>query len=328
MSASESKIYTLSRAVDTFVKSGDHISLGGFTINRNPMAAVHEIIRQEKTGLHLYAHSNGQALDELVGAGCVRRVEAAYCGNGRFAPTCICFKRKCRNREILVEDYTNYQMALRFLAGSMGVPFLPTRSSLGSDVLCEQGFDERVRAGDPAIPSAKLAVMEDPFADPKSKADRLVLVPAVNPDVTVIHAQRADKHGYAAMEGLTFSDAEQVKAARKVIVTCEEIVDSQIFKGRPETVNIQGFCVDAVVEVPFGAYPTACYRYYDYDPVFLDWYKGMAADPEDFSGYVEEYIKKNRNHEDFMEKALAGKSPAALLADPEKGYSVNIRRKA
>ena len=328
MSASESKIYSLSRAVEVFVKSGDHISLGGFTINRNPMAAVHEIIRQEKRDLHLYVHSNGQALDELVGAGCVNRVEAAYCGNGRFAPTCICFKRKCRNGEILVEDYTNYQMALRFLAGSMGVPFLPTRSSLGSDVLYEQGFDEAIRAGDPVIPSRKVAVMDDPFAEPGTKADRLVLVPAVNPDVTVVHVQKADKHGYAAMEGLTFSDAEQVKAARKVIVTCEEVVDSQVFKDRPETVSIPGFCVDAVVEVPFGAYPTACYRSYDYDPAFLDWYKGMAADPDAFSGYVEEYIKRTRDQEGFMEKALGGKSAAALLADPEKGYSVNIKRKA
>ena len=327
MTESESKIYTLSRAVEAFVKSGDHISLGGFTINRNPMAAVHEIIRQEKTGLHLYVHSNGQALDELVGAGCVHRVEAAYCGNGRFAPTCICFKRKWRNGEILVEDYTNYQMALRFLAGSMGVPFLPTRSSLGSDVLYEQGFDEEIRSCDPALPSKKLAVMEDPFGSPGSEADRLVLVPAVNPTVTVVHAQKADKHGYAAVEGLTFSDAEQVKAARKVIVTCEEIVDSRFFKERPESVCIPGFCVDAVVEVPFGAYPTACYRYYDYDPEFLEWYKGKAADSKGFSGYVEEYIRETRDHDGFMAKALGGKSSAALLADPEKGYSVNIRRK-
>lgn len=328
MTASESKIYSLPTAVETFVKSGDHISLGGFTINRNPMAAVHEIIRQEKKDLHLCAHSNGQALDELVGAGCVQRVEVAYCGNGRFAPTCICFRRKWGNGEILVEDYTNYQMALRFLAGSMGIPFLPTRSSLGSDVLYEQGFDETVRALDPAIPCRKLAVMDDPFAEPETKPDRLVLVPAVNPDLTVIHAQKADVHGYTSMEGLTFSDAEQVKAARKVIVTCEEIVDSQIFKDRPETVNIPGFCVDAVVEVPFGAYPTACYRYYDYDPAFLEWYKDMAADHVNFSGYMAEYIRQTSDHDGFMEKALGGETAAALLADPEKGYSVNLRRKS
>lgn len=328
MDSSDSKIYSLAGAISRFVKSGDHISLGGFTINRNPMAAVHEIIRQKVKDLHLYVHSNGQGLDELVGAGAVRRVEAAYCGNGRFAPTCICFRRACRDGEILVEDYTNHQMALRFLAGSMGVPFLPAMSSAGTDILHQQGFDKEVRNSDPAIPPAKLEVMDDPFARPGAVADRVVLVPAVNPDVTLIHAQKADMYGYTVIEGLTFSDAEQVKAAKKVIVTCEEIVGVESLKKRPQSVAIPGFCVDAVVEVPFGAYPTACYRYYDYDPVFLEWYRKTAAEAETFSDYVNGFIHGTGDHDEYMEKTLAGKGTSVLLADPDKGYSVRIKRKS
>jgi glutaconate CoA-transferase subunit A len=124
------KIMDLAEAVKRYVFDGCHISIGGFTINRNPMAAVYEIIRQGIKNLHVYAHSNGQGVDELVGANCVAKLEIAYGGNGRFAPTCVRFRKAVQQGTLLVEDYTNYQMTLRFLAGAMGVPFLPTRSSL------------------------------------------------------------------------------------------------------------------------------------------------------------------------------------------------------
>ena len=106
------------------------------------MAAVYEIIRQKKRGLHLYAHSNGQGVDELIGGGCVDRLEIAYGGSGRFASTCIRFRKAVESGRLAVEDYTNYQMTLRFMAGAMGVPFLPTRSSLGSDIVNRWGFSE------------------------------------------------------------------------------------------------------------------------------------------------------------------------------------------
>lgn len=117
----------LSTAVRRYVLHGSHISIGGFTINRNPMAAVYEIIRRNTKNLHLYAHSNGQGVDELIGAGCVTKLEIAYAGSGRFAPTCIRFRKVVENGTLVVEDYSNYQMTLRFLAGAMGVAFLPTR---------------------------------------------------------------------------------------------------------------------------------------------------------------------------------------------------------
>ena len=142
MNTETDKVTSLKEAIARYVSDGAHISIGGFTINRNPMAAVYEIIRQKKRNLHLYAHSNGQGVDELVGGGCVAKLEIAYGGSGRFAPTCIRFRKAVENKSIAVEDYSNYQMTLRFLAGAMGVPFLPTRSSLGSDIVDRWGFPQ------------------------------------------------------------------------------------------------------------------------------------------------------------------------------------------
>jgi acyl CoA:acetate/3-ketoacid CoA transferase alpha subunit len=137
------KVMPLKDAIERFVFDGAHISIGGFTVNRNPMAAVYEIVRQRKRGLHVYAHSNGQGVDDLIGGGCVERLEIAYAGTGRFAPTCLRFRREVQAGRLKVEDYSNYQMTLRFAAGAMGVPFLPVRSGMGTDIVRHWGFSLR-----------------------------------------------------------------------------------------------------------------------------------------------------------------------------------------
>ncbi len=320
----ENKVTSLERAVATYVKEGSHLSIGGFTISRNPMAAIHEIIRQKIRNLHIYAHSNGQGLDELIGANTVSRVEIAYSGSGRFAPTCICFKRAVVNSSILVEDYTNFQMALRFLAGAMGVPFLPTYSSLGTDIIEKWGFNENIRQSDPKISSQKLAVVSNPFSDP-DKAEKLVLVPAIHPDVTIIHARMADPAGCTRIEGLTFADVDQAKAARHVIVTCEELVEHGMLNQDSQANQLPGFCVNAVVHVPFGAYPTACYGAYDYDAVFLDDYQRAARKDASLNTFFDQYIFGVKDHRAFLEKACNGRLEQ-ILANPETGYSERMKR--
>ena len=131
----DGKLMTVGDAVERFVHDGDQICVGGFTITRNPMAVAYEIARRRIKDLHLVAHSNGQALDVLVGAGCVRRLDIAYGGNGRFAPTCIRFRKAVERGEVQVEDYTNNMMSLRFLAGALNIPFIPSKSGLGTDVV-------------------------------------------------------------------------------------------------------------------------------------------------------------------------------------------------
>ena len=205
MNVAQNKVMTLREAIGTFVTPGCHLSVGGFTINRNPMAAVYEIIRQKITGLHLYVHSNGQATDELVGGGCVSRLEIAYGGSGKFASTCIRFRKAVQEGTLVVEDYTNYQMTLRFLAGAMGLPFLPCRSSLGTDIVDTWGFSSDMRRDDPRLPDRKLVILDNPFPG-WADTQKVVLVPAINPDVTIVHVQQADKRGNRRIQGLTFSD--------------------------------------------------------------------------------------------------------------------------
>lgn len=320
----QTHVMTLDQAVGTFVKNGSHISIGGFTLNRNPMAAVHEIIRQGIRDLHLYAHSNGQGLDELVGSGTVSAVELAYSGNGRFAPTCLCFRRFATQKRVRVEDYSNFQMALRFAAGAMGVPFLPTFSSLGTDIIEKWGFDTAMRQADPRLSIKKLTLMDNPFSR-SEVPEKLVLVPAIQPDVTLIHAQTADTRGTVRIKGLTFSDVEQAKASRHVIVTCDELVEPGVLNQNPQANQLPSFCVDAVVHVPFGAYPTACYGIYDYDAEFLDLYRDLAGSDARFQNYIREYIVDTGNHAGFLEKAC-GTRIQDILADAETGYSGRIRR--
>lgn len=325
MNTAQTKCVQLQVAIDAYVPDGAHISIGGFTINRNPMAAVYEIIRQRKKNLHLYAHSNGHGADELIGGGCLSRLEIAYGGSGRFAPTCIRFRKAVENGTLPVEDYSNYQMTLRFTAGAMGVPFLPTRSGLGSDIVNRWGFNPEERREDTRLPDEKLIVMDNPFGD-WADTHKLVLVPAINPDVTIIHAQQADPTGLARIQGLPFADVEQAKAARHLIVTCEELLEPGILKEQPDSNQIPPFCVDAVVHVPYGAYPTACYGYYDYDPVYLNRYKETAPDDERHNAYLEDFVFGTRNHKEMIAK-IDSYQLEAIKADKRTGYAVGLDRK-
>ncbi len=325
MGNEQNKVMALSDAVSQYVTHESHISIGGFTINRNPMAAVYEIIRQGIKGLHVYAHSNGQGVDELVGAGCVAKLEIAYAGSGRFAPTCIRFRRSVEDGSLAVEDYSNYQMTLRFLAGAMGIPFMPTRSGLGSSIVETWGFGAAMRASDTGLPDKKIVILENPFGD-WADASRLVLVPAINPDVTLIHVQQADPQGNCRIQGLTFADVEQAKAATTVIVTCEELVTTEKIRTQSDQNQIPSFCVDAVVPIPFGAYPTACFQFYDYDPVYLNHYKEAAQDEERYAAYLQKYILDLRGHEALL-KLVGSKQLAKIKADVRTGYAVGLDRR-
>jgi len=324
MNNRQDKVMGLSEAVDRMVPDASHISIGGFTINRNPMAAVYEIMRQKKKDLHLYAHSNGQGVDELIGAGCVSRLEIAYGGSGRFAPTCVRFRKAVENGRLKVEDYSNYQMTLRFMAGAMGVPFLPTRSGLGTDIIEKWGFANRVRQQDPRLPDKKLVVLDNPFGT-WTETRQVVLVPAIRPDVTILHVQQCDPQGTARIEGLTFADVEQAKAARQVLITCERLVETKTMRQDPDRNQIPFYSVDAVVPIHGGAYPTACYGCYDYDPVYLNQYRIAAGDEKRYQAYLKKNVYAVPNHARLL--GQVGKDRfEALKADPRTGYATGLDR--
>jgi len=325
MNTKDNKVMSLREAIREYVRDGSHISIGGFTINRNPMAAVHEIIRQGIGNLYLYAHSNGQGADELIGGGCVSRLDIAYGGNGKYAATCIRFRKAVQEGTIRIEDYSNFQMCLRFMAGAMGMPFLPTVSSLGTDLVNVWGFSEAERAQDPRMPDKKVVVMENPFGV-WMDTPKVVLVPAIRPDVTILHVQKADKQGTGRIEGLTFADVEQAKSARHVILTCEELVDTTALRRNPDQNNIPFIHVDAVVPVPYGAHPTACYGYYDYDPACLLHYVKCAKDDGLYREYLDKFIHGAKDHEAFIALNGGRERLDRIKADPETGYAVNLAR--
>jgi glutaconate CoA-transferase subunit A len=321
--ADSDKVVSLDDAVRDFVCDGAHVSFGGFTVNRAPMACTYEIIRQSITGLHVYMHSGGQALDALVGAGCVRAVEIAYGANGRFAPTCVRFRKAVERGELLIEDYTNYQMTLRFQAGAMGVPFLPVRSGMGTDIVRQWGFDAEMRRRDARLPNHKLLMLDDPFAE--DEPEQVVLVPAINPDVTVIHAQQADTQGTVRIAGLTFADVEQARAARHVIVTCEELVEPEVLRAEPDRNHVPFFAVDAVVHVPYGAHPTACYGFYDYDARHLNAYRALAVDDAQFAAYLDEYVYGVDGHAEYLER-IGAEALERIRSVPPFGYAPGLTR--
>lgn len=316
------KLMTAQEAVAKFVHDGDQVSLGGFTLSRNPMALVHEIIRQGRKDLYLACHSQGQAMDLLVGAGCVSRMEIAYGGLGRFAPTCIRFRRAVQRGQLALEDYSNYQMSLRFWAGAMGLPMIATKTGLNTDIVGQEGFDPADR-GQGKVPSQKLAVQDNPFAPP---GDKVVLLPALNPDVTLIHVQQVGEDGTVRIKGLSFADLEQARSADRVLITCEQIVPREQIRQDPDQNSLPGFLVDAVVHAPLGAHPTACHYFYDYDPQHLKMYGQMAADDDAFRRYLDQWIYGSRDFNDYLAKL----DPAGLeriKADPILGYAPGLDRR-
>lgn len=316
------RLMGLDEAVSRFVKDGCQLAIGGFTITRNPMAAAYEIVRQRVKDIHLVCHSNGQALDVLIGAGCVKRLEIAYGGNGRYAPTCVRFKKAVQRSEIQFEDYSNYQMSLRFLAGALSIPFIPTKSGLGSDLMNYEGFSKDVRREE-KVANMKYTKLQNPFSE---EEDEFVLLPALTPDVAILHAQFVGEDGTVRIKGLTFADIEQAKAADKVIVTCEDIVPRSFIREDPDQNSLPPFFVDAIVKVPYGAHPTAVFNFYDYDPKHLNLYRRMAGDDNLFREYLDEWVYGVNSWEDYLTK-VGMEMILKIKANPVIGYAPGLDRK-
>ena len=290
------------------------------------MAATYEIIRQKRRNLHLYGHISGTGPDLLIGAGCVTSVEGGYFGVGRFAPTSVCFRRAVEQGALLVEDYSNLQMALRFLAGALGIPFIPTYAGIGSDLVQYWGIEAEERINNPRLAPLKLLEMANPF-DRGDSPEKVLLLPAINPDVTIVHVQKSDHKGNARIEGLTFADLEQIKSARNVILTCEEIVETNQLKDNPDLNQIPSFYVDCVVHAPYGAHPTQCYNHYDYDADFLYQLRNVSEDQHTFQEFLETHVFGVPDFGAYLEKIGKNKLDS-IKAEPQYGYNRGLNRKA
>jgi len=311
------------REAAALIPDGATVSFGGFTTQRHPMALVYELIRLRRRNLYLFGHSPGGDWDILIGAGCVKRVELAYEADEAFNTVGPRWRQAVERGGIEWEDYSNFSMVARFTAGAMGIPFMPVRSLLGSDLVAQEALSPEARRADPRTSPKKLHVMDSPF----HPEDRVVLVPAIRTEFTVLHVQKATAEGLVRIEGQSFADIQQALCAETVIITAEEIVPEETLRRAPELNPIPYFAVKHICHVPYGAHPYAVYNYYDYDPVQLNEYHGGARDDASFARYLDRYVLGVKDHAGYLEAVGGEARLATLRAAPGFGYSPNLKRR-
>lgn len=269
------------------IAPGDAVAAGLALEHAIPFAAGHELIRQETDDLTLIGPISDMLFDQLVGAGIVSQIRAAWVGNVS-AGSGYNFRRAVESGELEIENHSNFSIALALQAASMGVPYLPTRSLLGSDVFAE---------------SDRFREAEDPFT-----GDRVALVPAIEPDWTVVHVQRASAAGDAHFWGNTGITDPAVGAADRVILTTEEIVDESVIRSDPSRVAVTRDRVAAVVECPNGAHPSPLAGRYrrDHDH-YLDYHE-RSRTPEAFEAWLDDWVLGVDGREDYLERVTADRS--------------------
>jgi glutaconate CoA-transferase subunit A len=280
----EDKQISLKEAVK-LVPDGSHIFWGGFGFQRPPMAFAHELVRQNKRNMTIYTCGSEMDIDILSGARVVSRFELAFFaieGIG-LVPN---IQRRIKEGAIEIEDYSNLAMALRFLGGALGVPFMPLKSMLGTDLLTKSRFK-----------SKKAHTMDCPFT-----GEKVVLVPSVRPDFSIVHVSRVDKEGNAQIDGIRGEDIEGARAGKKLIVMAEEIVDTEFIRAQPDQTVIPNIYVSHVVECPWGSYPMMVYNYYDYDMEHVRMYYDQCKTEEGWQKYCEEYIMAFNDYKELLQK--------------------------
>ena len=279
-----SKLVTMREAIADLVPDGSSVALGLQMEQMIPFAAGHEIIRQKKRGLTLIGPISDILFDQIIAAGCVERVIAAWVGNVMMG-SAYNFRRGVEQGELKVVNLSNFTVALALQAAAMGVPFLPTRSALGSDVARDNDF---------------LTEIDSPFEDLQTEKDKLHGVRALTPDVAIVHLQRADSEGNAHCWGNFGVMIEAVRAAKRVIVLAEEIVDPEVISSDPNRTVIPGFLVNAVVECQYGAHPSPVQGYYQRDNAFFRQYHEQTKTKADSETWLQRWVDGVADRKAYM----------------------------
>lgn len=307
------------------IQNDDMITFSGFVIWRRPMAAIYEMLRQEKKGLHLVEVNSGTHAELLIGAGAVSIWESCWIGHELYGKVPYCLDRKMRERSVIVEDYSHQHMLYRMAAGAMGVPYLPTWASRGTDILNPE-YDMLEKSGlrngaNERIPAKKFDFAQDPFYN----EGEIIHVPAVRPRVCVVHAQQVGEEGTIRITGQTYSDEQAIKASELVIVLAEEIVPESYLREEPERNLIPSYLVDAIVELPWGAHPTGAYGYYDVDGPFIREFAAASKTDERFATWADEWVYGVKDHEEYLNK-LGVSRLEKLRANSYRKYSTKVKR--
>jgi glutaconate CoA-transferase subunit A len=275
----KSKLASLKGAVSRHVHDGDTIFVGGFG-QCVPFATAHEIIRQNRRNLTLCRSGADILFDMMIGAGAVKKVIFGYVGNPGIGLD-HAFRRAVESGELEVEDWTNFSMVLRLHAGALGVPFLPTATLLPGDL--SDRVDTR------------------PITCPFT-GEELSAVPALTPDVGIMHAHRADEEGNVQLFGLPGDTLEGINASKRIIVTVEEIVPREVIRSVPDRTIVPGFRVAAVCLVPWGAYPSYVDGRYDRDDEVYGAWDGISRSAERLSAWLDREIRNTVEFADYIER--------------------------
>jgi glutaconate CoA-transferase subunit A len=293
-----SKLISLSDAIDKLVHDGDLVYAAGFT-HLIPYAAGHEIIRQRKRDLILARATPDLIYDQMVAAGCARKVIFSYMGNPGVGSLRI-VRTEIEAGRLEWEEYSHFGMISRLQAGAAGLPFMPMNQTGATDL-------ER------ANPQIKRVT--DPYS-----GKEVVVVPALNPDVAIVHVQRSDAKGNSHIWGIIGEQKEAAFAARRVVITAEEIVDQAVIRSDPNRTIIPGFIVDAVCHVPYCAHPSYTQGYYDRDNTFyLEWDK-VSSDPVAVNKWLEDWVFGVKDRDEYWKNLGAQER---LKVSPQMSEAVN-----
>jgi glutaconate CoA-transferase subunit A len=302
MESHQDKVTTMTEAISTLVHDGDTVMIEGFT-HLICFAAGHEIIRQNKRDLTLCRLTPDLIYDQMIGAGCARKILFGWAGNPGVSPL-YAFRRAVEKgipHPLEVEEYSHAGMTARINAGAVRLPFLPLRTYMGCDL--------------PKV-NTEIRSVTCPYT-----GEVLATVPALNPDVAIIHTQRTDANGNAQVWGLLGVQKETAFAAKKVIVVAEELVEESIIRSDPNRTLIPGIIVDAVVIEPFGCHPSYVQGYYDRDnPFYIDW-ADISKEKETFDRYLNEWVYGLRDRSEYVKKL--GNKIDNLKAEPYLSTPVN-----
>jgi len=298
-----SKVVSLSEAISTYVQDGDSVYAAGFT-HLIPFAAGHEIIRQGKKNLTLARATPDLIYDQMVAAGSAKKVIFSYMGNPGVGSLRI-VRSAIEQGKLEWEEYSHFGMITRVQAGASGLPFLPMNQTGATDL-------EKLNPNIKRIP------------DPYGGKD-VIVVPALNPDVAIVHVQRADANGNAHLWGIIGEQKEAAFAAKKVILTAEEIVDESVIRSDPNRTMIPGIVVSAVCHVPFACHPSYAQGYYDRDNEFyLAWDK-ISESAETVKQYLDEWVYGVKDRDEYWYK-LGAETHQRLEVPDQMSQPINYGR--
>ena len=276
-----SKVMGLKEAIAKFVHDGDYLAVGGFGANRTPIAACHEIVRQGRKSMAFAGKTATHDFQILAAGEVFNRVDIAYIVGLEARGLSPCARKYMESGTVEVCEWTNYGLAARLKAAAMGVPYVPARNILGTDTFKYSG--------------AKIVAC--PFT-----GKRLTLLPALYPDVGIIHVHEADVYGNARIRGILIMDGDLSKAAKHLIITTERLISNDEIRRDPTITSIPFYLVDAVCEVRYGAYPgTMAYEYFSDEEHLREWLS-VQKDPAEFRKFLSRNIYECPDHYEYIRR--------------------------